>query len=232
MITPDADISVVIPALNEASSLPTVLAELEASPEVFRVVVVDNGSTDDTSGVARAGGAEVVSEPRRGYGRACLAGIQHLRAKPPHILVIMDADGADDPADLPALLTPLRQGKAQLVVGSRTLGRSQPGALTPQARVGNALATFLMGFIHHQSFSDLGPFRAIRFDALLCLGMVDPTWGWNVEMQLKALSAGLKVVEVPVGYRPRVAGTSKISGDLRGATRAGIRILWAVWHYR
>ena len=232
MITPHAPIALVIPALNEAASLPAVLAEWVASPEIVRVVVVDNGSTDDTARVSREGGAEVVTEPRRGYGSACLAGIQHLLDDPPEILVICDADGADDPADLPSLLAPLRSGEAQLVVGSRTLGRAQRGALTPQARVGNRLATFLMAHLHHQHFTDLGPFRAIKFQALLRLGMVDPTWGWNVEMQLKALANGLKVVEIPVGYRRRLAGNSKISGDLRGATRAGIRILWAVWHYR
>lgn len=226
-------VAVLIPAFDEEESLPGVLDAWRAQDIPLHLVVVDNGSTDHTAQRAAQRGATVVYEPDQGYGQACLAGLRYLqqRGVPPEIVVISDADGADDPADLRALLTPLTEGEADLVIGSRTLGQADDGALSPQARAGNTVALTLMSQLHGRRFSDLGPFRAIRFDALCALEMEDTTWGWNVEMQLKALRRGLRVVEVPVHYRRRVAGASKISGSFTGAIRAGFKMLWAVYRY-
>lgn len=220
-------IAVVIPALDEEESLPLVLADL---PPELRVVVVDNGSTDGTARVARERGAEVVSAPRRGYGTAVQAGMNHLRADPPDVLVILDGDHADDPASIPLLVEPIASGRADLVLSDRSR-TAEPGALTPVQRFGNALATRLIARSTGHRYADMGPLRAIRWDALLRLGMVDPTWGWNVEMQVKAIRARLRVLEVEVPYRVRARGRSKVSGSLRGAARAGVRILWAVRYY-
>ena len=192
--------------------------------------MVDNGSTDATPRLAREGGALVLREDRRGYGQACLTGLAHLAQDPPDIVVFLDGDHSDFTEDLPALLAPIQSGRADLVIGDRT-ALARPGALLPQQRFGNALATTLIHWQTGTRFRDMGPFRAIRWSALEELEMSDPTWGWNVEMQLRSLGRGLRVCEVPVRYRPRV-GDSKISGSLRGSLRAGARILWAVWHYR
>jgi glycosyltransferase involved in cell wall biosynthesis len=219
---------VLIPALNEAESLPHVLADL---PPVDRVVVVDNGSSDGTAEVARAHGVETVTEPRRGYGNAVLAGMAHLRSDPPDVLVILDADHADPAERLADLVRPIAEGRADLVQTDRT-GTAEPGALTFAQRYGNRLATALIAGVTGHRFRDMGPFRAIRWDALESLGMVDPTYGWNVEMQMKAVRRGLRIVEVPLPYRARARGVSKISGSLSGAARAGVRILWSVHHYR
>lgn len=222
-----SDVAVIIPALDEARALPLVLAALPTHP---RVVVVDNGSTDDTAAVARAHGAFVVSEPRRGYGSACLAGIAHLAAHPPELVVFLDADYSDHPDELPIILEPLLQGRADFVIGSRTLGDAARGALLPQQRFGNWLTCGLLRVLYGRRFTDLGPFRALRWDSLRALGLVDLDYGWNVEMQIKALRAGLRIVEVPVRYRPRV-GVSKISGTLRGSVGAGVKILATVARY-
>lgn len=218
-------VAVLIPVLDEAEALPAVLGEL---PPGLRVVACDNGSTDGSPDVARAHGAEVVSEPRRGYGGALLAGIAHLRADPPDVVVILDGDHSCYAADLDALLGPIRGG-ADLVIGER-LTRGERGSLTPPQVAGNAVATRLIALRTGHRYRDMGPFRAIRWSALQRLGMRDRTWGWNVEMQMKAAKLGLRVLEVPVGYRPRI-GTSKISGTVRGVVRAGGRILWACWAY-
>lgn len=226
-------VAVLIPALNEAASLPAVLgdlAPLRAEGAVHRVVVVDNGSTDGTAAVAAALGAEVVRAPRRGYGTAVQAGVNHLRADPPDVLVILDADHADPVERLPDLLAPLADG-ADLAISDRSR-TAEPGALTAVQRFGNGLATGLIRLTTGRAYRDLGPFRAIRFAALERLRMEDPTWGWNVEMQMKAVHLGLTVVEVPLPYHARARGRSKISGSLRGAARAGGRILWAVHRYR
>jgi glycosyltransferase involved in cell wall biosynthesis len=214
--------------LDEAASLPAVLGDL---PAVWRVVVADNGSTDGTPALARAGGAEVVHEPRRGYGSAVLAGIAHLAADPPDVLVILDADHADHPELLPALVAPIAAGEADLVLGERTR-TAEPGALAPQQRIGNWVATRLIRWVSGHRYRDMAPFRAIRWSSLLALEMRDPTWGWNVEMQLKAVRRGLRIREVPLPYRRRRAGRSKISGTVRGTIATGSRILWAVRHYR
>lgn len=227
-------VAVLIPALNEADSLPSVwadLAPLRAAGEIDRVVVVDNGSTDDTAAVARALGAEVVYAPRRGYGTAVQAGLNHVRADPPGVVVILDADHADPIERLPELVAPIRSGAADLVMTDRTR-TAEPGALTGVQRFGNRLATTLIHLTTGHRYRDMGPFRAIRFEALERLGLEDPTWGWNVEMQMKAVHHGLKVLELPLPYRARARGRSKISGSLQGAARAGVRILWAVHRYR
>ncbi|MEM0963046.1 MAG: glycosyltransferase family 2 protein, partial [Bacteroidota bacterium] len=194
---------------------------------------VDNGSRDETPHRARTAGATVVSEPRAGYGRACLAGIAHLARQqdPPDVVVFLDADQSDDPADLDTLLAPIRADQADLVIGSRVLGqragRVERGALLPQARWGNALACALIRLRWGAHFTDLGPFRAIRWRSLRALGMRDETFGWTVEMQVRAVRAGLRCTEVPVGYRRRV-GRSKITGTVNGTVRAGAKILWTV----
>lgn len=219
-------VAFLLPCLDEAAALPLVLAELPAGA---RVVVCDNGSTDGSPALAAAAGATVVHEPARGYGGALLAGIAALRADPPEVVVILDADHSVYLDDLPALLAPLVAGEADLVVGDRT-ARAEPGSLTPPQRFGNALATRLIRWTTGHTWRDMGPFRAIRWDALERLEMEDRTWGWNVEMQMKAVQRGLRVREVPVGYRARV-GQSKISGTVKGVARAGAKILYACWKY-
>ena len=223
-----------MPALNEADALPFVLrdlATLRATGVLREVVVVDNGSRDRTADIASAGGATVLHEPQRGYGAACLRGIAHLRPDPPDVLVFMDADRSDDAGEIPALLQPILAGSADLVIGSRTLGRRQPGALTPQARFGNWLATRLIRWRWGFPYTDLGPFRAVRFAALEQLGMRDRDFGWTVEMQVRALQHGLRVAEVPVSYRKRI-GKSKISGTVSGSLKAGVKILATLWTLR
>lgn len=223
----DLTIDIVIPALDEEASLPLVLAQLPRS-SVRRIVVADNGSTDATARVAREGGAEVVAAARRGYGSACLAGLAHLRRTgPPDVVVFIDADYSDHPEELPAVVAPILAGTADLVIGSRVLGRRERGALLPQARAGNLVACLLIRIFYGHRFTDLGPFRAIRWDALERIGMADPDFGWTAEMQVKAVRLGLRCAEVPVSYRRRV-GVSKITGTITGTVRAGYKILWTV----
>ena len=226
----EVTVAVVIPALNEERPLVQVLAELPRAG-VQTVVVVDNGSTDGTAAVARAGGATVVSEPRRGYGAACLAGLAHLRAHPPQVVAFLDADLSDDPAQLPEVLAPVLEGRADLVVGSRVLGVHAPGSLTAAQVLGNRLAVALLGLLFGARYTDLGPFRAIRWSALEGLGMRDRGYGWTVEMQARAARAGLSAVEVPVRYRRRL-GRSKISGTVRGVVGAGAKILFTIARVR
>ena len=222
-------IAVVIPALNEEQSLPGVLRDIP--DEVDRVVVVDNGSTDHTAEVAAQHGAHVVAASPRGYGTAVQAGMAYLQADPPDVLVILDADHADPPSAIPDLVELIEHDEADLVQSDRTT-TAEPGALTFVQRFGNALATWLISLVGGYRYRDMGPFRAIRWSSLMQLDMEDPTWGWNVEMQLKALHHGLRVREIALPYRRRTKGQSKISGNLVGAARAGIRILYAVFRYR
>jgi glycosyltransferase involved in cell wall biosynthesis len=226
-VSKDLTIDVVIPALNEEASLPLVLAALPRS-SVRRIVVADNGSTDGTARVAGQGGAEVVAAARRGYGSACLAGLAHLRRTgPPDVVVFIDADYSDHPEELPAVAAPILAGAADLVIGSRVLGRRERGALLPQARAGNLVACLLIRIFYGHRFTDLGPFRAIGWDALERIAMADPDFGWTAEMQVKAVRLGLRCAEVPVSYRRRV-GVSKITGTITGTVRAGYKILWTV----
>jgi glycosyltransferase involved in cell wall biosynthesis len=219
---------VLIPALNEEQAIAQVLASIPPGL-AQEVVVVDNGSTDHTAEVARSLGARVISEVRRGYGQACLSGLAALR--PVDIVVFLDGDYSDFPEDMPALLEPILRGEADLVIGSRVLGQRQAGALLPQQRLGNALATWLIRLFFGVRYTDLGPFRAIRTEALGPLQMQDRDYGWTVEMQVKAARAGLRLAEVPVRYRRRL-GTSKISGTLKGTFKAGYKIITTILRYR
>jgi glycosyltransferase involved in cell wall biosynthesis len=225
-------VAVVIPALNEEQALPGVLARLLAALPCT-AVVVDNGSTDATAAVATAGGAVVLREDRKGYGNACQAGVRWLaeQAPPPDVLVILDADGADDPGYLPGFVGRIERGEADFVLSTRTRGGAQPGALSPIQIWGNRLQVAWLRRRFALPITDMGPMRAIAFPALLDLGMVDPTWGWNVEMAARAARRGLRVVEVPVTYGNRRGGESKISGSVSGAARAGSKILLALWRY-
>jgi glycosyltransferase involved in cell wall biosynthesis len=225
-----ATIDVLIPAWNEERSLPLVLAAIPR-PLVRRIVVADNNSRDATAAVARAGGAVVVPAPIQGYGSACLAGLDYLRHNdPPTIVVFVDADFSDHPDELPEVVAPILAGQAAMVIGSRILGRRERGALLPQARMGNFVACTLIRWLYGFRFTDLGPFRAIRWQDLERLSMSDPNFGWTAEMQVKALRLGLTVAEVPVSYRQRV-GVSKITGTLQGTVRAGYKILLTVFRY-
>lgn len=223
---PDA-LDLIIPARNEEANLPALTAALPRSFAPLRhVVLVDNGSTDRTAELARDAGFIVASEPRRGYGSACLAGLAWLASQPapPTAVAFLDADLADDPAGLPRLAEPVLRGEADLVLGSRRR-LAEPGALEPHQRFGNALACTLLRLAAGKRYTDLGPFRVIGWEALQRLDMRDTTWGWTVEMQYKAASRGLRVVELDVPYRRRRAGVSKISGSVTGSARAGAKII-------
>jgi glycosyltransferase involved in cell wall biosynthesis len=225
-------ISVLIPALNEEKSLPLVLGDIPRDV-VTDILVVDNGSGDRTAEVARAGGARVVAEPERGYGSACLRGLAELARRPegpPDIVVFLDADYSDHPDELPALVAPILDGTADMVLGSRLAGNRERGAMPPQSVWGNRLACFLMRVLFRAPYTDLGPFRAIRWPALESLGMCDRNFGWTVEMQIKAARRGLRTCEVPVSYRRRI-GVSKISGTISGTIRAGSKILYLIAKY-
>lgn len=222
-------VDVVIPALNEEDSIGRVLADIPWDV-VRRVVVGDNGSTDATASVAREAGAIVVPAPRRGYGSACLAALEELRRDPPDICVFLDGDYSDHPEELPDVIAPIVRGEAELVIGSRSRGEHEAGALLPQAVFGNWLACLLIQWLYGMSFTDLGPFRAIRWDALEQLRMEDTNFGWTVEMQVKAARHRLRATEVPVRYRKRV-GVSKVTGTVKGTVMAGYKILWTIYRY-
>jgi glycosyltransferase involved in cell wall biosynthesis len=212
---------IIIPCLDEEPAIGQLVATLRRHLDVGdRVIVVDNGSRDRTARVASAAGAEVVSEPHRGYGRACLAG---LRAAEDGIIVFLDGDGADRPEDLARVVAPIRAGTADLVVGARR--DREPGSMTAAQRLGNRLATSLIGLLCGVRVTDLGPMRAIRVDRLLALRPDARTYGWSTEMTVKALRAGYRYLEIPVRHRRRI-GVSKVSGTFSGSVRAGFRILW------
>jgi glycosyltransferase involved in cell wall biosynthesis len=223
-------IAVVIPAFNEERSIGKVV---EAIPKEFvqRVIVVNNGSTDNTVQVAEKAGAIVLTEARKGYGWACLKGINYLKQDPPDILIFMDGDFSDYPEEIPQVIEPILSKKMDLVIGSRVLGKREKGSLTPQQVFGNWLATRLIRIFYGAKFSDLGPFRAIRFNNLLALEMSDKTYGWTIEMQIKAAKQKMRFCEVPVNYKKRI-GVSKVSGTVKGTILAGIKIIFAVFKYR
>lgn len=216
-------VKLIIPARNEEGAIGAVVASVVE--QVDGVIVADNGSTDSTAQIAKTAGAKVVSVPQPGYGRACLAAIE--AAGDCDVLVFMDGDASDDPADLHALLTPILDDKADLVIGSRILGNCDPGSLTVQQRFGNTLACVLMNMIWGFRYTDLGPFRAIRKSSYDKLKMEAPTFGWTVEMQVRALKKNLRTAEVPVHYRERI-GVSKISGTVKGVILAGWYILGTI----
>jgi hypothetical protein len=216
--------SLLLPARNEELSLRMVLRAVPL--EVDRILVLDNGSTDATAQVAESLGAQVVAEPRLGYGRACLAGLAVLKQDPPDIVAFADADGSDDLSRLPDLLDPLVKGQADLVLGSRRLVESR--ALSLPQRLGNWLVTRMIRLLWGHDYRDIGPMRAITWKALQELQMSDPDFGWTLEMQIKALKAGFRVQEIAVSYRMRVAGRSKVSRNIRGVIRAGAKFLWVI----
>lgn len=220
---------VIIPVFNERDSLPLVVADIPRGL-VEEIVIVDNGSTDGTDLVARGLPVRLIRETRKGYGSACLAGLAAVEASPPDVVVFLDGDYSDHPEEMPRLLEAIRGG-ADFVIGSRMLGRREPGALLPQARFGNVLACFLIRLLYGHRYSDLGPFRAIRWGACQRLEMRDQDFGWTCEMQVKAVMKKLRIAEVPVSYRRRV-GVSKITGTLVGTLLAGWKILWTIARYR
>ncbi|MBP8985520.1 MAG: glycosyltransferase family 2 protein [Syntrophobacterales bacterium] len=217
-------VALIIPALNEASALPGVLSRVPAI--VTRIIVADNGSTDETGDIARIHGAEVVFEPIPGYGGACLAGINALLNDPPDIVAFADADGSDGVENLDALLHPILAGEAHLSLAQRIPDSVR--AMTFQQRFGNWLATRLIRLFWGHDYHDLGPMRAISWQALQEFDMTDRDFGWTVEMQIKALKARMNVVEIPLPYHARTAGESKVSHTLSGVVRAGTKILWVI----
>jgi Glycosyltransferases involved in cell wall biogenesis len=224
-------ISVIIPAFNEENGIGEVIKEIPKE-WVHEIVVVNNASTDNTERIALEAGATVLREPIPGYGRACLKGINYLKNlnDSPDIVVFLDADHSDYPEELQLLVAPIIAGKADLVIGSRALGKKESGSMTPQQIFGNWLATRLLKLFYNVKFTDLGPFRAIAYDKLLELSMQDTTYGWTVEMQLKAAKSKMKCMEVPVRYRRRI-GFSKISGTVKGTIMAGYKIITTIFKY-
>ena len=221
-------ISVIIPALNEEESIGQVLNDIPGEI-VEEVIVVDNGSSDDTVTVSKGLGANVIQEPLKGYGAACLKGISILK-QDTDIVVFLDADYSDYPQDLHTVVKPIINDNADMVIGSRMSGEREKGALLPQAIFGNKLATFLIRLFWGFKYTDLGPLRAIKYRDLLALNMTDKNFGWTVEMQIKALKKRLRIVEVPVRYRKRI-GKSKITGTFSGTVRAGVKIIYTIFKY-
>jgi glycosyltransferase involved in cell wall biosynthesis len=220
-------VSVVVPTKNEGQAIGRVLADIP-SDQVTEVIVVDNNSTDGTAEIAARMGARIVCEPRRGYGQACLTGIASANA--PDVVVFLDGDYSDRPAELPFLLAPIAESRADIVIGSRLAGPRVAGALAWHSRFGNWLAAALIRRLYGLNISDLGPFRAARADVLRAVGLQESTYGWAVELILKGATQGFRIVEVPVSYHPRI-GKSKISGTLRGTMGAAWFILSRIARY-
>lgn len=224
-------VKVIIPAFNEENGVGQVIAEIPRYL-VSEIIVVNNASTDKTVHVATSAGATVLHEPISGYGRACLKGIDYLKSSDskPDIVVFLDADHSDHPEEMEQIIRPILDQEADLVIGSRSLGNKEKGSMTPQQVFGNWLATRLLKLFYGVAFTDLGPFRAITYSRLIELDMQDKTYGWTVEMQLKAAKSGFRCVEVPVRYRKRI-GFSKISGTVKGTVMAGYKILYTIFRY-
>lgn len=225
------DIRVIIPAFNEQNAVGLVIDEIPKE-WVSEIIVVDNGSTDDTFEQAKSRGATVLQEPTRGYGNACLKGMQHIASSPtpPDIVVFLDGDHSDYPQQLINLVEPIQRNEADMVIGSRALGTRERGSMTPQQIFGNWLATSLIKLFYGVKYTDLGPFRAIRYESLLTIGMKDRTYGWTVEMQLKAAKLNLRIMDIPVNYRQRI-GVSKVSGTIKGTIGAGYKIIYTIFKY-
>lgn len=224
-------VDVIIPAFNEEQSIGLVVRDIRLE-KVRHVVVVNNNSKDKTREMAELAGAIVIDENMQGYGAACLKGIAHINSltDPPDIVLFMDADHSDHANEIPSVLKPIQDGKADLVIGSRALGQKEKGSMTGPQIFGNWLATTLMHWIYGHRFTDLGPFRAILRKELNSLGMRDTNYGWTVEMQIKALKKKLRCTEVPVSYRQRI-GVSKVSGTVKGTILAGYKILTTIFKY-
>lgn len=224
-------IAVIIPAYNEENAVGKVIQDIPKHL-VDEIIVVNNNSNDNTSKVAQAAGATVLHETQQGYGFACLKGIEYLKKKSqvPGIVVFIDADYSDHPSEMYRLVQPIIHNQFDMVIGSRALGKRENFSMTPQQIFGNWLATFLLRFIYGVSYTDLGPFRAIRFEKLLALNMQDTTYGWTVEMQVKAAKKKYSATEVPVNYRKRI-GHSKISGTIKGTFLAGYKIITTIFKY-
>jgi glycosyltransferase involved in cell wall biosynthesis len=223
-------IDVIIPAYNEEKSLPKVIAEI---PDFVRnVVVANNNSTDRTGEVAQSAGAEVVFEPQKGYGKACLAAMDWIKSREvqPDIVVFLDGDYSDYPEEMRELVGQILNGNTDMVIGSRALGQRENGSMTLPQVFGNWLATTMMRYMQGATFTDLGPFRAILWGKLLELNMTDQDFGWTIEMQIKAHKAGLRYTEVPVNYRRRI-GVSKVSGTVKGVVGAGYKIILTIFRY-
>jgi glycosyltransferase involved in cell wall biosynthesis len=223
-------VAIVIPALNEEEALRHLLPEIPGDLARW-IIVADNGSTDATAAVTRAAGAIVASEPRRGYGRNCLKGFETARSLGADIVIFMDGDGSDDPADLPLMLAPVREGRGDLVIGSRVSGRSEQGAIAPQARLGNWLVSRLIRLLYGVRLNDIGSFRVLRCSALESLKMSEMTFGWPVEMLVKAARAGYCIVELPIHYRQRSHGRSKVAGTIAGSAKAAYYMLRTTLRY-
>jgi glycosyltransferase involved in cell wall biosynthesis len=225
------DIRVIIPAFNEQNAVGLVIDEIPKE-WISEVIVVDNGSTDNTFEQAESRGATALKEPTRGYGNACLKGMQHIANSPtkPDIVVFLDGDHSDYPEQLIELVQPIINDEMDMTIGSRALGNKEKGSMTPQQIFGNWLATFLIKLFYGVKYTDLGPFRAIRYDSLMTIDMKDRTYGWTVEMQLKAAKLNLRTMDIPVNYRQRI-GVSKVSGTVKGTLGAGYKIIYTIFKY-
>jgi glycosyltransferase involved in cell wall biosynthesis len=224
-------IDIIIPAYNEEKSIVHVINDIPKK-QVRDIIVCNNASTDGTAEVAEKNGATVVNQPQRGYGNACLAGMDYISQKleKPDIIVFLDGDYSDYPEELLLLVAPITEGRAEMVIGSRALGQRESGSMTPQQVFGNWLATRMIRLFFNYTFTDLGPFRAIRYDSLLKIGMVDRNYGWTVEMQVKAAKLKMPCLEIPVTYRRRI-GVSKVSGTIKGTIMAGYKIILTIFRY-
>lgn len=225
------NIKVIIPAFNEQNAVGLVIDEIP-SKLISEVIVVDNGSTDNTCEIAESKNATVLKEDKKGYGWACLCGMKYITSQDekPDIIVFLDGDYSDFPEKMERLINPIINDKMDLVIGSRTKGQKETGSMTPQQIFGNWLATTLIKLFYGISYTDLGPFRAIRYSSLLAINMQDKTYGWTVEMQLKAIKLKMNIIEIPVNYRKRI-GVSKVSGSVKGTILAGYKIITTIFKY-